>query len=111
MVPAAHTETKRAFEPNIEGSTSFCISAAVTKEFPKPDVVHSSLAASTPEDKAGEPNTSMDNPINVSMKGRIASDPIQQCLKSVPQEDLFYVAMFRHVSCFSSCQVGFFNVE
>ena len=74
MVPAAHTETKRAFEPNIEGSTSFCISAAVTKEFPKPDVVNSSLAASTPEDEAGEPNTSMDNPINVSMKGRIASD-------------------------------------
>ena len=71
MVPAAHTETKRAFEPNIEGSTSFCISAAVSKEFPKPDVVNSSLAASTPEDEAGEPNTSMDNPINVSMKGRI----------------------------------------
>ena len=25
--------------------------------------------------------------------------------------DLFYVAMLRHVSCFPSCQVGFFNVE
>ena len=37
--------------------------------------------------------------------------PIQQCLKSAPQEDLFYVAMFRYVSCFPSCQVGFFNVE
>ena len=37
--------------------------------------------------------------------------PIQQCLKSAPQEDLFYVAMLRYVSCFLSCQEGFFNVK
>ena len=41
----------------------------------------------------------------------IVPQPIQQCLKSAPQEDLFYVTMLRYVSCFPSCQVGFFNVE
>ena len=37
--------------------------------------------------------------------------PIGQRLKSAPQEDFFYVAMLRYVSCFPSCQEGFFNVE
>ena len=84
MVPAAaQTETKCAFEPNIEGSTSFCVSAAVSKEFPKPDVVNSSLAASAPEDEAGQPNKSMDNPTNGSMNGGSTSFSIS---KTVPME-------------------------
>ena len=33
-----------------------------------------------------------------------------QHLKSAPQEDFFNVAMLRYVSCFPSCQEGFFNV-
>ena len=37
--------------------------------------------------------------------------PIQQCLKSAPQENLSYVAMLRYVSCFPSCQERFFNVD
>ena len=35
--------------------------------------------------------------------------PIGQRLKSAPQEDFFYVVTY--VSCFPSCQEGFFNVE
>ena len=37
--------------------------------------------------------------------------PIGQRLKSALQEDFFYFAMLRCVSCFPSCQEGFFNVE
>ena len=36
---------------------------------------------------------------------------IGQRLKSAPQEDFFYFAMLRCVSCFSSCQEGLFNIE
>jgi len=44
-------------------------------------------------------------------KSLVLYAPIRQRLKSAPQEDFFYVAMLRYVSCFPSCQEGFFNVE
>ena len=37
--------------------------------------------------------------------------PIGQRLKSAQREDFFYVAMLRYVSCFLSCQEGFYTVH
>ena len=36
---------------------------------------------------------------------------IAQHLKSPQQYDFFYLSMLRYVSCFPSCQQGFFNVK
>ena len=60
-----------------------------------------------------------DGPCLASSTGRI-QDQIETLdtkvwstphLKSAPREDFFYVAMLSYISCFPSCQEGFFNVE
>ena len=37
--------------------------------------------------------------------------PIEQLLKSPPQEDLFHLSMLRNVNGFPSCREGFFSVK
>ena len=73
MVTSARTETNHAFEPKNGGSTSFNDSKTVSKEFPKPDIVSSSSAASTPEvskECGGQLNSNaIDSPDVLAMKG------------------------------------------
>ena len=47
----------------------------------------------------------------VLLKPEELQKPLGQRLKSAPLEYFFYVAMLRYVSCFLSCQEGFFNVQ
>ena len=72
MVTSAQTETNHALEPKNGGSTSNN-SKTVPKEFPAPDIVSSSSAASTPEvskECGGQlDSNSIDSPDVLAMKG------------------------------------------